>query len=74
MFRPISGHPQVHSWSLKHAEEEIRFSYHERFHIYNSILNKDDICDFKIKPPTFSVRMHIFSSTFKHTKKIINLL
>jgi hypothetical protein len=23
MFRPISGHPQVHSWSLKHTEEEI---------------------------------------------------
>jgi hypothetical protein len=23
MFRPISGHPWVHSWSLKHIEEEI---------------------------------------------------
>jgi hypothetical protein len=23
MFRPISGHPQVHNWSYKHIEEEI---------------------------------------------------
>jgi hypothetical protein len=22
MFRPISGHPEVHSWSLKHIKEE----------------------------------------------------
>ena len=21
MFRPVSGHPQVHSWSLAHTEE-----------------------------------------------------
>jgi hypothetical protein len=26
MFRPISGHPQVHNWSLKHIEEEIYIS------------------------------------------------
>jgi hypothetical protein len=23
MFRPISGHPQVHVWPLNHIEEEI---------------------------------------------------
>jgi len=23
MFRPMSGHPQFHSWCLKHAEGEI---------------------------------------------------
>jgi len=23
MFGPFSGHPQVHSWSLKHIMEEI---------------------------------------------------
>jgi len=23
MFRLISGHPQTHSWSLKHIEEEM---------------------------------------------------
>jgi hypothetical protein len=23
MFQPIAGHPEVHSWSLKHIKEEI---------------------------------------------------
>jgi hypothetical protein len=27
MFLPISGHPQVYNWSLKHTEEEIYFFY-----------------------------------------------
>jgi len=27
MFRPISGHPKVHNWSLKHIEEDIHFMY-----------------------------------------------
>jgi len=25
MLRPISGHCEIHSWSLKHTEGEIRF-------------------------------------------------
>jgi hypothetical protein len=27
MFRPISGHPRVHNWRLKHTEEEIHINY-----------------------------------------------
>lgn len=27
MFRPISGHPQVNNWSLKHIEEDICVHY-----------------------------------------------
>jgi hypothetical protein len=28
MFRLISGHPQAHSWSLKHIEEEMYVTLH----------------------------------------------
>jgi len=27
MFRPISGHPQVNSWSLKHIQDYICVHY-----------------------------------------------
>jgi hypothetical protein len=40
MFRPISGHPQVHSWFLKHTEEEV---YTYTIYISPSIYFKDQL-------------------------------
>ena len=31
MFRPISGHPLIHTWSLKHAVDESYFRYRAHF-------------------------------------------
>jgi hypothetical protein len=39
MFRPISGPPQVHKWSIKHAEEEdtlyqsVKDKIHHHYHL-----------------------------------------
>ena len=51
MFRPTSGHPQVHNWSVKRVEEEILIKQVHEKQLYLLILlkivnviSRNDVC------------------------------
>ena len=51
MFRPTSGHPQVHNWSVKRTEEEILIKQVHVKQLYLLILlkivnviSRNDVC------------------------------